>query len=125
MRRLPASLLLCALAALVSGCEQLGIDSPATTKAKVEADGKAIGGACRQAMRGIEDCYTLNKKGDKSAIYAGWREMEEYMRENKLEPVAPVIPPEPPKPAKLARAASAEDGEAADEAPAKAAAAKH
>lgn len=116
-------LLLAALA--LAGCDQLGIESPATTKARVEADGKAVGGACRHAGRAIEDCYTLNKKSDRAAIYAGWREMNEYMAENKLEAVVPVIPPEPPKPAKPAKAAASKraaegdgDGEA-DAAPAK------
>jgi hypothetical protein len=48
-------------------------------------------------MRAIEDCYILNPKADKSAIYTGWREMDEYMRENKLEGVAPTEPrPAPP-----------------------------
>ena len=104
MRRRHAPVLLpalCALLALLAGCEQLGIESPANVKANKEADSKAIGGACRHAGRAIEDCYTLNKKGDKAAMYAGWREMSEYMRENKLEPVAPVIKPEslePPRP---------------------------
>ena len=100
----------------LAGCDQLGIESPASTKARVEADGKAIGGACRHAGRAIEDCYTLNKKSDKAAIFAGWREMNEYMVENKLEPVVPVIPPEPPKPPKPAKAAASKadegDGEA-------------
>jgi hypothetical protein len=102
----------------LAGCDQLGIESPATTKARVEADGKAIGGACRHAGRAIEDCYTLNKKSDKAAIFAGWREMNEYMVENKLEPVVPVIPPEPPKPPKPAKpaASKADDGEAEAEA---------
>ena len=97
----------------LAGCDQLGIESPASTKARVEADGKAIGGACRHAGRAIEDCYTLNKKSDKAAIFAGWREMNEYMVENKLEPVVPVIPPEPPKPPKPPKAAAskADDGD--------------
>jgi hypothetical protein len=116
MRRL--SLLLIALA--LAGCDQLGIESAASTKARVEADGKAIGGACRHAGRAIEDCYTLNKKAEKAAIYAGWREMNEYMTENKLEPVAPVIPPEPPKPPKQVKPAAppadAADAEADPEA---------
>ena len=43
-------------------------------------------------MRAIEDCYVLNPKADKSSVFAGWREMDEYMRENKLEGVAPVVP---------------------------------
>ena len=100
------------MALAMSGCDQLGIESPATVKARVEADGKAIGGACRHAARAIEDCYTLNKKADKAAIFAGWREMSEYMAENKLEPVVPVIPPEPPKPPKVPKVAAsqAEEG---------------
>ena len=111
MRRPFASLLLCVL---LLGCDQLGIESTSTITARKDADGKAIGGACRHAGRAIEDCYTLNKKADKAAMYAGWREMSEYMRENKLDPVLPVIPVEPPKPPK---AASAEgEGEAATEA---------
>ena len=114
MRRL--SLLPIALVLALAGCDQLGIESATTVKARVEADGKAIGGACRHAGRAIEDCYTLNKKAEKAAVYAGWREMNEYMTENKLEPVVPVIPPEPPKAAKMARSASA----AADEAEAEA-----
>ncbi len=97
----------------LAGCEQLGIDSPATAKARVEADGKAIGGACRHAGRAIEDCYTLNKKAERAAVYAGWREMSEYMTENKLEPVLPVIPPEPPKRPKVVKvaASAADDGD--------------
>ncbi len=98
MRRPFAPVLLSTLCLLASGCDQLGIESAATVLAKKEADGKATGGACRHAGRAIEDCYTLNKKTDKAAMYAGWREMSEYMRENKLEPVLPVILPEPPKP---------------------------
>ncbi|MBB5206235.1 outer membrane biosynthesis protein TonB [Inhella inkyongensis] len=93
------SLSLAPLLALLVGCEQLGIEDPAKVAAAKEAEGKAIGSACRHAMRAIEDCYTLNPKANKSAVYTGWREMDEYMRENKLEGVAPVVPrPEPKKP---------------------------
>ena len=113
--------MLLALCLLASGCDQLGIETPAVAKASKEADAKAIGGACRHAGRAIEDCYTLNKKSDKAAMYAGWREMNEYMRENKLEPVVPVIKPapEPPKVVKAAPApASApKDDEDEGEAP--------
>jgi len=100
MRRLYAFLLLPVLAGALAGCDQLGIESAATVNARKEADSKAIGGACRHAGRAIEDCYTLNKKADKAAMYTGWREMNEYMRENKIEPVVPVIKPEPPVAAK-------------------------
>ncbi len=89
MKRL---LLALPLLAALSACEQLGIDDPVKVAAAKEAEGKAIGSACRHAMRAIEDCYVLNPKAQKAAIYTGWREMDEYMRENKLEGVAPVVP---------------------------------
>ncbi len=63
----------------------LGIESPEKLAAAREAEGKAIGGACRNAARGIEDCFSLNRKADKAAMFAGWREMNDYMRENKLD----------------------------------------
>ena len=89
------ALLTLALAAvLLTGCEQLGIDSPEKIAASRVAEGKAIGGACRHAARAIEDCYTLNKKADKAAVFNGWREMNDYMRENKIEPVAPALNPQ-------------------------------
>ncbi|HYE71306.1 MAG TPA: hypothetical protein VD932_07290 [Aquabacterium sp.] len=104
----PLTLVLCLLAA---GCDQLGIESASAIAARKEADGKAIGGACRHAARAIEDCYVLNRRADRAAIYAGWREMNEYMRENKLEPVLPQIQPET-----QVAAAKAPESEAADEA---------
>lgn len=86
---------LCAVALalpLLGACDQLGIDTPQKTAERQVADAKAIGSACRHAMRAIEDCYVLNPKADKASVFAGWREMDEYMRENKLEGVAPVVP---------------------------------
>lgn len=80
---------------LLAGCDLLGL-GPDPRIAQREADAKAIGGACRHGMRSIEDCYTLNKGISKSAVYAGWREMDEYMRENKLEGVRPEIQPAAP-----------------------------
>lgn len=84
--------------ALLAGCDQLGIESATVTAEKRAAEGKAIGAACRHAGRAIEDCYTLNKRGEKASIYAGWREMDDYMRENKIEPVAPQLSPPAVKP---------------------------
>jgi hypothetical protein len=87
-------------ATLLAGCDmiagQLGIESPEKVAAVREADGKAIGGACRHAGRAIEDCYALNKKADKASVFAGWRDMNDYMRENKIEAVAPQIAGQPP-----------------------------
>ncbi len=81
--------------ALLAGCDvvvgALGIESPEKLAAVREADGKAIGGACRHAGRAIEDCYALNRKADKASVFAGWRDMNDYMRENKIEPVPPQV----------------------------------
>ena len=69
---------------LLAGCDQLGIETPAITAAKKEAEGRAIGSACRHAVRSIEDCYSKNPKALKAAIFEGWREMDGYMRENDI-----------------------------------------
>ncbi len=79
----------------LSACDLLGL-GPDPRIAQKEADAKAIGGACRHGLRSIEDCYTLNKGINKASIYAGWREMDEYMRENKLEGLRAEIPLPPP-----------------------------
>lgn len=80
------------LGAGLSACDQLGIETPQKAAERQVADAKAVGSACRHALRAIEDCYTLNPKADKASVFAGWREMDEYMRENKLEGIAPVVP---------------------------------
>src|ERR1700761_4917525 len=92
-------LLLLAILSTLAGCDQLGLEAASVTAARVEADGKAVGAACRHGGRAIEDCFTLNKRVDKAAIYAGWREMDDYMRENKLEAVEPTLGPGAKKPA--------------------------
>ncbi|MDX9844107.1 MAG: hypothetical protein RBT42_10145 [Aquabacterium sp.] len=79
-------------ACLLGGCDQLGIDTPEKVAQRKGAEAKAIGAACRHAMRAIEDCYLLNPKAEKSAVFEGWREMDEYMRENKIDGIAPVVP---------------------------------
>lgn len=93
MRRL--TLLSLALAAVsLVGCDLFG-DSAEKVAAAREAEGRAIGGACRHAGRAIEDCYALNKKADKASVFAGWRDMNDYMRENKIDAVAPQLGPRP------------------------------
>jgi len=98
MSRLPLTAIVLATT-LLAGCDmiagQLGIESPEKIAAAREADGKAIGGACRHAGRAIEDCYMMNKKADKASVFAGWRDMNDYMRENKIEPVAPQLAGQP------------------------------
>ncbi|MCK6419503.1 MAG: hypothetical protein L6Q73_01135 [Aquabacterium sp.] len=116
MRRSPYALLLASALLALTGCDQLGIESATAVAARKEADGKAIGGACRHAGRAIEDCYVLNRKADRAAIYSGWREMNEYMRENKLEPVVPQLDPDARVAARSTPAAETggEEGSAAE-----------
>ncbi len=90
-------LMIVSAALVLSGCDLLGL-GPDPRIAQKDAEAKAIGGACRHGLRSIEDCYTLNKGITKAAIFAGWREMDEYMRENKIEGVRAEIKP-PPVPA--------------------------
>lgn len=81
-------LLIIALA--LSGCDQLKDRAGFVDPARLEAEGKAVGAACRHAGRGLEDCYRLNRNASKAAVFAGWKEMNEYMIENNLE----VMPPD-------------------------------
>ena len=89
--------LLLVLTLLLSGCdlESLMADPKAVQK---EADARAIGGACRHGLRSIEDCYSLNEKASKAAIFAGWKDMDQYMRDNKIDGIEPkgLKPPPPP-----------------------------
>jgi hypothetical protein len=98
-----------AAASLLSGCELLGIESPEKLAAARDAEGRAVGGACRHAGRAIEDCFALNKRADKAAVFAGWRDMNDYMRENKISEV----PPQLAANGAAEKAAPAGDGEAA------------
>ncbi|PKO42730.1 MAG: hypothetical protein CVU30_09215 [Betaproteobacteria bacterium HGW-Betaproteobacteria-3] len=79
------------LVGLLSGCELPGDAALQQKLASIEADSRAIGGACKHAGRAIEDCYTLNPKASKSAVFAGWKEMNDYMRDNKIDVVKPEV----------------------------------
>ena len=99
--------------ATLGGCEMLGMEDPAKVAAAKEADGKAIGGACRHSGRALEDCYLMNPKAQKAAVYAGWRDMDGYMRENKIENIVPdlVDAPSGNKPSEPAADSKAKPGE--------------
>ena len=45
------------LAPLLGGCDQLKQRLGIPDMARLEADGKAVGAACRNAGQGLEDCY--------------------------------------------------------------------
>lgn len=88
------------LTALLAGCdlEALLADPRVVQR---EADARAIGSACRHGLRPIEDCYALNPKAPKASVFAGWKDMDQYMRDNKIEGSAPtgIKPPSPLLPA--------------------------
>ena len=115
LRALRALLLAGGATLLLAGCDIPGLGPDARTLQR-EAEAKAIGGACRHALRGLEDCYTLNPKAAKAQVFAGWKDMDQYMRENKIEGTPSVLtqlqPPADPAPApstKKKRAADPDD----------------
>jgi len=116
MTRRPLALV---LLLLLAGCDLLGLPDPKATA----AEGKATGAACRQAGRALEDCYQLNPNVPKASVFDGWREMNDYMTEQKLDIVRPTLPPVLPKSLrkKAAPATDAADAPADDKATDKAA----
>ncbi len=103
----------------LTACDQigqkLGPADPAKQEERLETEATAAGSACRQSGRAIEDCYSIYGWLPKAGIYAGWREMDEYMRENKLETVAPQLPPpEPPGAKRKAKKETTENATASD-----------
>ena len=84
MRHLALPLCLSAASLLLAGCDALGIESSAQVAERKQAEAHAIGSACRHAIRSIEDCFKTNPKAGKAAVFAGWREMDQYMRENQM-----------------------------------------
>lgn len=96
LRLLLAGSLLLGLGACDMIQEKLGLEEPLAKAARLAAEGKAVGGGCRQSGRAIEDCYSIYSWLPKAAIYEGWRDMDSYMRENKLETVEPQLPPPQP-----------------------------
>jgi hypothetical protein len=78
------SLCLIGAASLLAGCDMLGIETASQVAAKKEAEARAIGSACRHAVRSIEDCFGSNPKAGKAAVFAGWKDMDQYMRDNEI-----------------------------------------
>ena len=82
-----ARLLLLAMALTLGGCDLINTLMADPKAAQRVADSKAIGSACRYGLRSIEDCYALNEKASKAYMFEGWKEMDQYMRENKIDGV--------------------------------------
>ncbi|WP_287878864.1 hypothetical protein [Aquitalea sp.] len=78
------SLWILPLLAVLAGCNWVNNVSGLSKEAH-----KALGAACRQTGRSLEECFRRNPDADTAAIYSGWREMNEYMAKNKLETMEP------------------------------------
>ena len=76
---------------LLTGCDflydVLDVPQPELRAASLEAEGRAVGGGCRHSGRALEECYALNQGISKSAIFEGWRSMNDYMREHSITEV--------------------------------------
>lgn len=70
---------------LLAGCDDIAALIADPRVAQRVADAKAIGSACRYGVRSIEDCYAMNDKVSKAGIFEGWKEMDQYMRDNKID----------------------------------------
>ena len=85
----------------LSGCGDKadpGLSDEAKAALSKDADAKATGGACRHAGRALEDCYAMNPDAPRAAVFAGWKDMNDYMRDNKMDIVKPTgeLPKEEP-----------------------------
>ena len=94
---------------LLAGCDIPGV-IPDPRVVQRDSDAIAVGGGCRHALRGLEDCYTLNPKAPKAAIFAGWKDMDLYMRENKIDGTPSVLG-KADKPAKAPRSEASDAGD--------------
>ena len=73
-------------------CDRLADMLEMPNPGKEAAEAQAIGSACRQTGRSIEDCYALNPGAPKSAVFLGWKAMNEYMMEHNLKDVPSLVP---------------------------------
>lgn len=93
----------------LTGCDQM---NQAMGKPTL-AESRAIGASCRQVGRPLEMCYKGASKANKAEMYAGWKEMDAYMRENNIPTMELPVAEEkshkekPGKPEEEAHAASA------------------
>jgi len=76
---------------LLSACDRLADMLEIPDPGKEAANAKAIGSACRQTGRSIEDCYALHPESQKADILSGWKLMNEYMAEHSLKEVPSVV----------------------------------
>ncbi|MBL8383657.1 MAG: hypothetical protein JNM90_11300 [Burkholderiales bacterium] len=99
-----------AVLCLVAGCEQIAVLDGSKAR---DADAVAVGSACRHSGRALEDCYAMYPESPKAQVFAGWKEMNDYMTSNKIEIIAPTLVKAEAKADKSARS-KPEKGDKAD-----------
>ena len=94
-RRLLANLaLISAVSFSLSACDYISsFSKPKQTPEEAKAEGIALGAGCRQAGQSLEDCYQRNPDALKAGIFAGWKDMHEYMAAKGIQTVTPPTPP--------------------------------
>lgn len=94
-RRLLANLaLISAVSFSLSACDYISsFSKPKQTPEEAKAEGIALGAGCRQAGQSLEDCYQRNPDALKAGIFAGWKDMHEYMAAKGIQTVTPPAPP--------------------------------
>ncbi|BEV14530.1 hypothetical protein HBDW_13180 [Herbaspirillum sp. DW155] len=93
-RRLLANLaLISAVSFSLSACDYISsFSKPKQTPEEAKAEGIALGAGCRQAGQSLEDCYQRNPDALKAGIFAGWKDMHEYMAAKGIQTVTPPAP---------------------------------
>ena len=117
-RRLLANLaLISAVSLSLTACDYVSsFTKPKQTPEEAKAEGIALGAGCRQAGQSLEDCYQRNPDALKAGIFAGWKDMHEYMAAKNIQTVLPPVPPPPPvpEPTEEEKAAAAKEAAAKD-----------
>jgi type IV secretory pathway VirB10-like protein len=83
-----------ALSLSLGACDYISsFTKPKQTPEEAKAEGIALGAGCRQTGQSLEDCYQRNPNSLKAGIFAGWKDMHEYMAAKGIETVVPAPPP--------------------------------
>ncbi|ASU38034.1 hypothetical protein hmeg3_06800 [Herbaspirillum sp. meg3] len=83
----------------LSACDYVAsFSKPKQTPEEAKAEGIALGAGCRQAGQSLEDCYQRNPDSLKAGIFAGWKDMHEYMAAKNIQTVTPPPPVAADKP---------------------------
>jgi type IV secretory pathway VirB10-like protein len=82
-----------ALSLSLGACDYISsFNKPKQTPEEAKAEGIALGAGCRLAGQSLEDCYQRNPNSLKAGIFAGWKDMHEYMAAKNI-PTATSTPP--------------------------------